>query len=94
MTTNDNFIYRNQQFCFGMQPEKGKRYQDEHSMQYEHDLIIIITVILYNINSTLIKSCKKAFHGFLLSFLFLREVFLKLDIKLYLPIIFFVVEHE
>ena len=31
--------YRNELIRFGIQPEKGGRYQDENSMQYEHDVL-------------------------------------------------------
>ena len=57
-------IYRNQQFCFCIKSEKGERYQDEHSMQYEQDTITIIEVNLNYRNSRLIKFAKKGFQLF------------------------------
>lgn len=47
--------HRRDIFRFGIKSEKGERYQDEHSMRYEHDTIIIIAVTLNHRNDKLNK---------------------------------------
>ena len=51
--------HRRDIFRFGIKSEKGERYQDEHSMHYEHDTIIIIAVTLNHRNNKLNKFWKK-----------------------------------
>ena len=47
--------HRRDIFRFGIKSEKGERYQDEQSMHYEHDTIIIIAVTLNHRNNKLNK---------------------------------------